>query len=132
MLLVDPVLPAPGADRERFRRAINRDLARLGGPVHVMLTRAAQPRDAGALARMTGGDIWTMGDPLPPGMQAVPTGREGEVALWSDPHAALMPGGALVVHGGEVVAAPGADGPALLALAPAVIIPSVGPMVTGG
>lgn len=128
MLLVDPVLPPAGDDLDRFARAIERDLARLAGPVWVMLTRAAEPRDADAVSRMTGAGTWVPGDPLPIGMQALPTGRDGEAALWSEVHRALMPGGALHVHAGRLVAAPGVDATPLLALAPDVVVPSLGPM----
>lgn len=128
MLLVDPVLPPPGDDLDRFARAIERDLARLAGPAWVMLTRAWEPRDADALTRMTGAATWVPGDPLPAAMQALPTGRDGEAALWSEVHRALMPGTALHVHAGRLVGAPGVDAAALLAMAPDVVVPSLGPM----
>lgn len=128
MLLVDPVLPPPGDDLSRFERAIARDLARLGGPARVLLTRAGDPRDADALVAMTGGTPWTAGQDAPPGIEVVPVGDGGDVALWSAVHRALMPGCALAMDGGALVAAPGVDPSPLLALDPAVIIPSVGPM----
>ncbi len=117
MLLVDPVLPPPGDDLDRFQRAIARDLERLAGPVHVLLTRADDPRDSRALAAMTGAGIWTAGRPEPPGIRAIPTADAGEVGLWSREHAALMPGRALP-----------APGTAMAALPARVVIPSVGPM----
>lgn len=128
MLLVDPVLPPPGDDLDRFARAIERDLARLAGPVWVMLTRAAEPRDADSVARMTGAGTWVPGDLLPTGMQALPTGRDGEAALWSNEHRALMPGTSLHVHAGRLVGAPGVDAAPLLAMAPDAVVPSLGPM----
>jgi len=117
MLLVDPVLPPPGEDLDRFLRAIHRDLDRLGGPVHVMLTRADDPRDSAELARITGARTWTHGHPTPEGMQEVPTGDDDEVGLWSTVHAALMPGRALP-----------REGSAMAGLPARVVIPSVGPM----
>jgi hypothetical protein len=128
MLLVDPVLPPPGEHLDRFRRAIDRDLERLGGAAWVLLTLTGDPRDADALAAMTGARAWVAGDAPPAGMRALPTGLPGEVALWSSVHRALMPGRALRVHGGNIVPAPDADAAALLDLAPEVVVPSVGPM----
>lgn len=129
IVLVDPILPPAGEDRERFGRALARDMARLGGSVHVLLTRVNDPRDADALVRMTAGTLWAPGDPLPSGIGMHPTGIAGEVAWWSHVHRALMPGRALAAGpDGVLTAAPGADRAALIALRPAVIIPSVGPM----
>ena len=117
MLLVDPVLPSPGDDLDRFLRAIHRDLERLDGTVHVMLTRADDPRDSAELARITGARTWTHGHPTPEGMQEVPTGDDDEVGLWSTVHAALMPGRALPPPGSPMAALPAQT-----------VIPSVGPM----
>lgn len=117
MLLVDPVLPPPGDDLDRFLRAIHRDLDRLRGPVHVMLTRADDPRDSAELARITGARRWTHGHPIPEGMQEVPTADDDEVGLWSTVHAALMPGRALPVPGSAMAGLPAR-----------AVIPSVGPM----
>lgn len=128
MLLVDPVLPEPGDELSRFERAIARDLDRLGGPARVLLTRADDPRDAEALVAMTGGTRWMAGQDPPPGIDVMPVGPGDDVAFWSVVHRALMPGRALVVDGRTLVAAPGVDAAPLLALDPAVIIPSVGTM----
>lgn len=128
MLLVDPVLPPPGDDLARFERAIERDLARLGGAAWVLLTHPDDPRDSDALVAMTGGARWVPGAPAPAGLDALGTGRPGEAALWSPVHRALMPGRALVVERGVPVPSPGVDAAALLALAPEVVIPSLGPM----
>lgn len=128
MLLVDPVLPHAGDDLERFGRAIERDLARLAGPVWVMLTRADRPRDADALVGMTGGRAWVPGDPPPTGIVELPTGREGEAALWSSVHRALMPGTALRVDAGRLVAEPGVDAGPLVAMSARVVLPSIGPI----
>ena len=128
MLLVDPVLPAPGDDLARFERAIARDLERLGGPARVLLTRADDPRDADRVVAMTGGTRWAPGDSPPDGVAVLPVGTGGEVALWSAAYRALMPGRALEVRDGALVAAPGVDAAPLLALGAEVVIPSVGPM----
>lgn len=90
MILVDPVLPGAGDDLDRFRQAIARDLARLGGPVHVVSTRHGHPRDAAALVAMTGGTTWHPGmGQAPAGLHSLPV-AEGAVALWSPVHRALV------------------------------------------
>ena len=68
MIVVDPVLPPEGDDLARFRRAIARDVDRLGGPVHVVMTRNGHPRDCDALVAMTSGIVWH------PGMGQAPAG----------------------------------------------------------
>jgi hypothetical protein len=128
ILLVDPVLPAAGDDLDRFRRAIERDIERLGGPVWVLATRDDDPRDAQGLVAITGARAWAPGSPAPAGLESLGTGRPGECALWSPVHRALMPGRALIAEDGVLVGAPGVDAQALLACAPAVVIPSLGPM----
>jgi hypothetical protein len=132
MLLVDPVLPSAEEDLERFTGAIERDLARLGGAVHVMSTRADDARDAASLVAMTGGTRWVPGDDPPPGIEVHATGAPGEVALWSPSHLALMPGRAITFDAGTLVAGPGADVVPLLALPAHVVIPSIGPMMARG
>lgn len=128
ILLIDPILPTADDDLARFRSALERDLARLGGPVHVMSTRADDPRGTAAVVEMTGGVRWVPGDAPPPGVTVVDTGAPGEVAIWSATHAALMPGRAITFDAGTVVAGPGVDIAPLLSLPARVVIPSIGPM----
>ena len=113
MILVDPVLPPAGDDLDRFTRAIERDLVRLGGSVHVLPTRHGHPRDSDAIEQMTGAVRWHPGmGEAPAGMYSLPV-AEGAVALWSPVHRALVvpdppmaPGGmgmrpdAVIVTGG--------------------------------
>lgn len=132
MILVDPVLPPEGDDRDRFHAAIARDLQRLAGPVHVMATRGDDPRDVEGLVALTGGAAWRPGDAPPPGIEVLPTGVDGQVALWSPAHGALMPGRAITFEAGAVVAGPGADITPLLALPARAVIPSIGPMMARG
>ena len=90
MILVDPVLPPAGDDLDRFTRAIERDLVRLGGSVHVLLTRHGHPRDSDAIEQMTGAVRWHPGmGEAPAGMYSLPV-AEGAVALWSPVHRALV------------------------------------------
>jgi hypothetical protein len=100
MIVVDPVLPPEGDDLDRFRRAIARDLERLGGPVHVVMTRNGHPRDRDALVQMTGGTSWHPGMGAPPaGLISLPV-AESAVALWSPVHRALVVPDASMADGG--------------------------------
>ena len=90
MILVDPLLPPVGDDLDRFTRAIDRDLKRLGGPVYVLLTRHGHPRDSDAIQEMTGAVRWHPGmGQAPAGIYSLPV-AEGAVALWSPVHRALV------------------------------------------
>jgi len=131
MVLVDPVLPPAGAERGRFDRAIARDLARLGGPVSILRTHSAAAHEVAEVVRLTGGRAIGPEDPPPPGMQRLSLDAPHEAAWWSAQHRALMPGRALRVSpDGVIVPGPGVDAAALLAVAPRVVIPAEGPMVT--
>ena len=100
MIIVDPVLPPEEDDLDRFRRAIARDLDRLGGPVHVLMTRNGHPRDCDALVAMTGGATWHPGMGQPPaGLISLPV-AESAVALWSPVHRALVVPDASMAEGG--------------------------------
>jgi hypothetical protein len=100
MILVDPMLPPAGDDLDRFARAIERDLTRLGGSVHVLLTRHGHPRDSDAIEQMTGAVRWHPGmGEAPAGMYSLPV-AEGAVALWSPVHRALVVPDAHMAPGG--------------------------------
>jgi hypothetical protein len=117
MIVIDPVLPPDGDDLDRFTRAITRDLGRLGGPVHVLLTRNGHPRDSGAVAAMTGGAVWHPGmGQAPAGLLSLPV-AESAVALWSPVHRALVVPDAPMADGGmgmspSAIIVTGADGSA--------------------
>jgi hypothetical protein len=53
VVLIDPVVPA--GDEERFFRALDRDVERLGRPVVVLLTDASL--DVGAFVERYGADV---------------------------------------------------------------------------
>ena len=115
VLLIDPLVPADEAERERFWRALDRDLARAGRP-HVLLTCAWHARSsAEILARYDGTRLWAPGDgldDLPAGLEASDPFRPGdalpgdavaidatiptEVLLWLPSHAALVAGDTLL------------------------------------
>ncbi|MGB1626567.1 MAG: hypothetical protein ACPHET_02210 [Miltoncostaeaceae bacterium] len=131
MVLVDPVLPTDDVDRARFHRAIVRDLARLGGAVSILCTHPADADEVAEVVHLTGGRVVGPEEPPPPGMQRLPLDARHEAAWWSARHRALMPGRALRVSpDGVIVPAPGVDAATLLAVAPRVVIPAEGPMVT--
>jgi glyoxylase-like metal-dependent hydrolase (beta-lactamase superfamily II) len=119
VVLIDPQVPAAGRERERFWRALDQDVARLGLPVAVLLTLArhvrssAEVRDryadrpgvsvyapAGAAERLSGGVLPVRpGDPLPGAVEALPAGEQ-ELAFWIPEHRALVVGDAIVGAGG--------------------------------
>ena len=112
--LVDPLVPADGAGR--FWAALDRDVERAGGGVHVLLTVFWHARSAGAVAERYGARTWVPrasrgavarrgisvtdpfrpGDALPGGIEAFPTARSSEVVYWLPRHRALVPGDVLL------------------------------------
>jgi glyoxylase-like metal-dependent hydrolase (beta-lactamase superfamily II) len=118
-LLIDPLVPADNGERERFWRALDRDVGR--GAPHVLLTCAWHARSsADVLARYRGVRLWVHaqgvaelrdagivatdpffpGDPLPGGASALDAVvGDGEVLLWLPSHAALVAGDTLLGGG---------------------------------
>ncbi len=112
--LVDPLVPPEDADR--FLAALDRDVARLGGRVHVLVTVYWHSRSAGELVPRYRGRLWAPsrgraaverragevtdpfppGDPLPGGVRALPTGRGSEVVYWLPEHRTLVPGDVVI------------------------------------
>jgi glyoxylase-like metal-dependent hydrolase (beta-lactamase superfamily II) len=117
VVLVDPLVPAD--EPERFWTALDDDLARAGGDVHVLLTvfwhvrstkdvverhRAhvwATTRGRPTIARRVGEvtDTYRPGDRLPGGIEAFATARAAEVVFWIPEHRALVPGDVLLGDG---------------------------------
>jgi hypothetical protein len=108
IVLVDPVLPPEGDDRDRFWRALDRDAARSGAPLHVIATRQRSAGGSAIRLRYPGTRLWPGGsfspdDDLPGGVSAWPVNAEGgtQSLLWIPAHAALVAGSVLVgVDGG--------------------------------
>jgi len=120
VLLIDPIVPADGSERERFWRALDRDVERVGAP-HVVLTCAWHARSAGdVLGRYSAARLWTHaddvgelpagvvatdpfrpGDELPGGASAIVgvVGGGSEVLLWIPSRAALAAGDTLLGGG---------------------------------
>lgn len=117
IVLVDPLVPPE--DSRRFWAALDRDVERAGGAVHVLVTifwhtrstaeiagrysariwapstsRAAVARRAGAVT-----DTFRPGDALPGGIEAFATARRTEVVFWLPQHRALVPGDVLLGDG---------------------------------
>ena len=117
VVLVDPIVPADEA--EAFWTALDRDVERVGGDVHVLVTvfwhtRSAKDvverygarvwaptRGKGAIERRAGTvtDAYRAGDRLPGGIEARPTARAAEVVFWVPQHRALVPGDVLLGDG---------------------------------
>jgi glyoxylase-like metal-dependent hydrolase (beta-lactamase superfamily II) len=115
VLLIDPVVPADDAERERFWSALDRDIARAGTP-QVLLTCAWHARSsAEILTRYAGARLWVpadglgdlpsgleatdpfrRGDALPGGAVAFDAALPGEVLVWLPSHAALVAGDTLL------------------------------------
>jgi glyoxylase-like metal-dependent hydrolase (beta-lactamase superfamily II) len=112
--LVDPLVP-PG-DTDRFWDALDRDVNRVGGDVHVLVSVFWHTRSAKEMVERYRARVWaprrgraaierragTVTDPfgpedrLPGGLQALPTARAAEVVYWLPEHRSLVPGDVLL------------------------------------
>jgi len=88
VVLIDPAVPDDDREAERFWRALDRDVARLGRPVAVMVT--AGGRAAGA--RAVGERYGARPGPPPAGVDALPAGPGGGAAYWLPEHRTLVAG----------------------------------------
>jgi glyoxylase-like metal-dependent hydrolase (beta-lactamase superfamily II) len=108
--LVDPLVPPE--DRARFLEALDRDVARLGLPVHVLVTVFWHARSAGELAERYGADVWApsraraaverrtgglvrgfrAGGVLPGSIEAYATARSNEALLYVPAYRTLVAG----------------------------------------
>ncbi len=115
--LIDPLVPPE--DEERFLAALDRDVERAGGAVHILLTVYWHGRSARRLAERYRGRLWAhaparapverrvgppsdlfrAGDPLPGGIEAFAV-RGSEVAYWLPGKRALVFGDAVLGAGG--------------------------------
>jgi glyoxylase-like metal-dependent hydrolase (beta-lactamase superfamily II) len=110
LVLIDPLVP--GDDGDRFWAALDRDVKRVGLPVHVLVTIFFHARSAGAVAERYGGRLWVekrarrrianrggeatdtfeVDDQLPGGMRAFDANRAAEVVYWLPEHRSLVVG----------------------------------------
>ncbi len=117
VVLIDPLVPAD--DTARFWKALDRDVKRAKGRVHVLVTVFWHTRSAAtmrerydariwapsggkaAIARRAGvvTDPFAIGDELPGGIEACRTARAAEVVYWIPEHSALVPGDVLLGDG---------------------------------
>ena len=88
--LFDPLVPPE--DSDRFWAALDRDVERAGGAVHVLLTAGSELRSAGEIVARYGARLWVDGDPLPEGVQVFDAGRPGDHVFWLPEHRALVLG----------------------------------------
>jgi glyoxylase-like metal-dependent hydrolase (beta-lactamase superfamily II) len=114
VVLIDPIVPPE--DTERFWKALDGDVKRVGGEVHVLVSVFWHTRDAKAMVERYRARVWAPrrgrpaierragvvtdafapGDELPGGLQALPTARAAEVVYWIPEHRALVPGDVLL------------------------------------
>ncbi len=107
--LIDPLVPPE--DREHFLAALDRDVERLGVPVHILVTVFWHTRSARELAERYGAEVWGSsrsraaverragpvhtfrpGDALPGGIEAIATARQNEALFFARQHQALVAG----------------------------------------
>lgn len=117
VVLVDPLVPHEDADR--FWDALDRDVERAGGTVHVLVTVFWHTRSAKAMVERYAARVWAPSrgraaierragtvtdafrptDELPGGVQALSTARATEVVYWIPAHRCLVPGDVLIADG---------------------------------
>jgi glyoxylase-like metal-dependent hydrolase (beta-lactamase superfamily II) len=114
VVVIDPLVPED--DAERFWTALDQDVERAGGPVHVLVTVFWHTRSTASLVERYGARVWAPSrgrgaierragvvtdtfrrdDPLPGGIVACPTVRAAEVVFWIPQHRTLVPGDVLL------------------------------------
>ena len=123
IVLFDPLVP-DGSEGDRFWRALDRDVARLAAPVHVMLTCGWHLRSARLMTGRYGARVWApetggklagvatdeaIAGEVVPGVVAIDTGMppsQREVLYWVPAHRALIAGDVLLGGGGRIGVAP--------------------------
>jgi glyoxylase-like metal-dependent hydrolase (beta-lactamase superfamily II) len=119
VVLVDPLVPPE--DAESFWKALDRDVKRAGGEVHVLVTVFWHTRSTAQMVDRYGARVWapTRGkqaiarragvvtdpfrpeDALPGGIRAIATARAAEVVYWLPQHRAVVPGDVLLGEGAK-------------------------------
>jgi glyoxylase-like metal-dependent hydrolase (beta-lactamase superfamily II) len=120
----DPLVPPE--DPVRFWAALDRDVTRVAGSVHVLLTLFFHARSAREMVERYGARLWAPsrgkaaverragtvtdpfrpGDRLPAGVEAFGSGRGTEVVYWIPEHRSLVTGDVLLGEGGGVCLCP--------------------------
>jgi glyoxylase-like metal-dependent hydrolase (beta-lactamase superfamily II) len=114
VVLVDPLVPADPSERDRFWRALDRDVGEAARPLAVLLTVFWHERSAQELVdRYDDATLWAhqqalerldarvtnpflVGDPLPGSVEAHQADRRDEVLLWIGEHRTLVAGDVLL------------------------------------
>jgi glyoxylase-like metal-dependent hydrolase (beta-lactamase superfamily II) len=119
VVLIDPLVPRE--DTDRFWRALDRDVKRAGGTVHVAVTVFWHTRDTAAMVERYSARVWAPRsgrraierragvvtdafrpeDVLPGGIEAFRTARAAEVVYWLPEHGTLVPGDVLLGAGAK-------------------------------
>lgn len=93
IVTVDPLVPTETVERDRFWRALDRDVERLGAPV-VLTTVSDHARSAAEVVGRYGASDRTVDDIA--GLQAIATARFEEIVYWLGPYRALVAGDVLL------------------------------------
>lgn len=89
-VLIDPLVPE-GGDRERFYEALDRDVARRGLPVAILLTVPWHARSSADLTERYGAT-----DAVPDGVEPFAVREVDETLWWLPAHGALVAGDVLL------------------------------------
>jgi glyoxylase-like metal-dependent hydrolase (beta-lactamase superfamily II) len=105
VVLVDPLVPAADDERERFCRALDRDLERAARPLAVLRTVHWHQRSIDAVVaryRDRYASLWTRESGLAPpaGIEPHPVDPADETLFWISEHRALVAGDVLLGAGG--------------------------------
>lgn len=98
VVLVDPLVPTDDAERARFLEALDRDVARVGLPVAILLTCEWHGRSHAELSARHGARVVRpeIGAWLPHGVRAVAAPVAEEVVYWLEPARTIVPGDVLI------------------------------------
>ena len=116
VVLIDPLVPSPSDDAERFWLALDRDVERSDRRVHVLVTIFWHTRSTAAMVERYSARVWAPtssraavarragvvtdafrpDDPLPGAIEAFGTARRTEVVYWLPQHRAVVPGDVLL------------------------------------
>ena len=102
VVLVDPLVPVDDAERDRFWRALDRDVERLGRPVVTLVTCSWHDRSEAAVSARYGGRVVGPLDDeasLPDGVGAIHVPVAGETVWWLEGARAVVPGDTLLGDG---------------------------------
>jgi glyoxylase-like metal-dependent hydrolase (beta-lactamase superfamily II) len=98
IVLIDPLVPADAAERERFLEALDRDVERVARPVVALLTCMWHRRSADELAARYDGRVVApfAHEALPDGVRAVEARAADEVVFWLEQVHTVVSGDALL------------------------------------